>query len=180
MKTTTIHYNKILLTHDGSTLAGAAVPHAISVARQYNAEIILLRVVDDIIMTIPNFTPIGEGTITAEMSENITGGEKHKAKRHLMRLCKKLLEEGVSNVSIAVKDGIVAEEIIKFINTNNVDLVVMSTHGSSGIIRAILGSVADEVVRHAASPVMLIHPIKSNKKKIARRKKNLQKNERKI
>lgn len=158
MKINMIHYNKILLTHDGSRLASEAIPHAISIAKQYEAEIILLRVVDDILMTIPNFTPIGEGTINAEMAENITGKEKYTARRQLTHLRKKLLKEEVSKISIVVKDGIVSEEIIKFIKTNNVDLVVMSTHGASGIKRAILGSVADEVVRNARVPVLLIRP----------------------
>jgi nucleotide-binding universal stress UspA family protein len=155
---TKVLYKKILLTHDGSKLASAAVPHAISIAKQYAANITLLRVVDDILLTIPTITPTGPSYISAEVSENITGKEKYAARRFLNRLRKKVLAHGVSDIAAVVKDGVVAEEIITYANRHNFDLIVMSTHGASGIKRALLGSVADEVVRGTKVPVLLIRP----------------------
>lgn len=153
-----IIYKNILLTHDGSALASKAVPHAISVAKQYGAKITLLRIVDDILFTVPNITPMGTTTFNTEVAENITGKEKHTAKAQLNRLKGTLLNEGISDVEVVVKDGVVAEEIIAFAKKQKFDLIVMSTHGASGIKRAILGSVADEVVRHAKTAVLLIRP----------------------
>lgn len=158
MNTKQIYYKNILLTHDGSELASAAIPHAISIAKQYDAKITLLRVVDDILLTVPNITPMGPSAINAEVAENITGKEKIAAKVQLNRLKRKLIAEGISDVEVIIKDGIVTEEIIAFAKKQKFDLIVMSTHGASGVKRALLGSVADEVVRHAKTAVLLIRP----------------------
>lgn len=58
----------------------------------------------------------------------------------------------------AIERGKPTEAILDYAKANNVDLIVMSTHGRSGVSKFMLGSVADRVVRHAVQPVLLVTP----------------------
>jgi nucleotide-binding universal stress UspA family protein len=66
-----------------------------------------------------------------------------------------LAKKGV-HVRSAVRYGKPAAEILNHIGDNKVDLVAMSTHGRSGLSRLVMGSVVEEVVRHAKVPVLLV------------------------
>ncbi len=75
------------------------------------------------------------------------------------------LEEAVAGLPLqgvtmekAVRFGDAAEEIIKYAREQNVDLIMMATHGRTGLSRAISGSVADRVVTSGAAPVLLVRP----------------------
>ena len=63
-----------------------------------------------------------------------------------------------SGLSSKIVTGYPAEEIIKLAESENVDLIVMGTHGRSGIDRILFGSVAEKVVKNASKPVLTIHP----------------------
>jgi nucleotide-binding universal stress UspA family protein len=78
-------------------------------------------------------------------------------KGYLIKLSDKLGGEGV-NAKVAVAHGKAADEILDYSSENNVDLIIMSTHGRSGIARWAMGSVADKVARHARAPVLIIPP----------------------
>ncbi len=69
----------------------------------------------------------------------------------------RLKKEGISTQGVVVW-GRPADEILKYINENKTDLVIMSTHGRSGIPRWAFGSVADKVIRHSTAPVLIIPP----------------------
>jgi len=60
--------------------------------------------------------------------------------------------------------GDIARSIIEFIEKENTDLVVMTTHGKSGLRRAVMGSIADVVIRESGKPVLVIRPQTSSKK----------------
>ena len=64
-------------------------------------------------------------------------------------------KEGIT-VNSVMAEGDAASQILDYASKNKVDLIIMSTHGSSGVVRWMLGSVADRIVRHAQSPVLLI------------------------
>ncbi len=69
-----------------------------------------------------------------------------------------LIEAGVGAVEVAIREGRPTEEIEAAVRELGCDLVVMATHGRSGLRRAVLGSVADHVVRHTpGAPVLLVH-----------------------
>jgi nucleotide-binding universal stress UspA family protein len=69
------------------------------------------------------------------------------------------LEQAGYTVSIAVRFGEAAEEIVAFAGEASVDLVAMATHGRSGLNHLLLGSIAEQVLRHLTIPVLLVRPL---------------------
>ena len=83
--------------------------------------------------------------------------QKEAAERYLANLAEELKKRGF-NVTAKVKTGTqVAAEIIDFAKESGVDLIVMCTHGHSGITRWVLGSVAHKVLTRAETPILLVH-----------------------
>jgi len=75
---------------------------------------------------------------------------------YLEKLAAPLREEGVNVKTAVVERDVVAEAIVDYAEQNDIDLIVMTTHGRSGLSRLVFGSVAESVVRHAPCPVLLI------------------------
>jgi nucleotide-binding universal stress UspA family protein len=141
-------YRKILVPLDGSDLAKKALDHAEKLARTFEAEIILFQVVP--------FMPIyGSPELVTPLI--IDEKQKEAAEKYLAGLADELKKQG-HKVSSMVKTGQqVAVEIIDFAKEVGADLIVMCTHGRSGITRWVLGSVAHKVLTRAETPILLIH-----------------------
>ena len=140
-------YKKILVPLDGSELAKRALDQAEMLARFFDSEIILLQVVP--------FMPIYGAP---ELVTPLIIDEKHKetAERYLTNQAEELKTKGY-RVSAMVKTGQqVATEIIDFAKANGVDLIIMNTHGRSGISRWFLGSVTLKVLTRAETPILLV------------------------
>lgn len=157
----TVTYQKILVTHDGSELASSALPHAKSIAQMYNAEVILLRVVVplEVMPMAANVDP-GVYPLTVEAKKR----EKRDARSQLEKIRSDFEDNGIPNVITYVEEGLAQDVIIDIAKIEQCDMIVMSTHGRSGIIRTILGSVTDYVVRHSSCPVLVVRPQKSSMK----------------
>ena len=144
-------YRKILVPLDGSPLAEAALPHALSMAQSYGAELVLLRV------PVPHVAPrpptIGE--MLPDAMEQYDEQLYQRIKDYLDHLAARLHESGVP-VSTDLRYGDVAEAILDYAEEVDADLIVMSTHGRTGVARWLLGSVANKIVQGAACPVLLI------------------------
>lgn len=136
-------YDKILVPTDGSEGAEVALDHAIDIAEKYGAEIHALYVVDlradstsDLVSNLlGQFEEIGEKA-TASMKEDIESA-------------------GLEARSEVVR-GIPHKEINSYVNENGIDLVVIGTHGRTGLDRVLLGSVTEKVVRTSKVPVMTV------------------------
>lgn len=140
-------YRKMLVTLDGSPLAECVLPHASALAKGCAVlEVWLLRVVEPM--------PIGEG-VTQEFIYKVYGEREKVAKKYLEGIAKGLRDQGLT-VNMAVTQGQAADEIASFVEKNKVDLIVMATHGRSGMGRWVFGSVSDRVLREAKVPVLLI------------------------
>jgi len=140
-------YKKILVPLDGSELAKRALGQAEKLARFFDSEIILLQVVP--------FMPIYGAP---ELVTPLIIDEKHKesAERYLANLVEELKTKG-HKASAMVKTGQqVATEIIDFAKVSGVDLIVMNTHGRSGISRWFLGSITLKVLTRAETPILLV------------------------
>jgi len=153
-------YRKILLTHDGSELADVAVPHAIAVAKGSGAEMVVLQVIDSVTQVIAQTTPAAidpmpGGAMAAEIAEESVAAQRAGAEENLARLRRQIEAEGVK-VTALIGQGSAGEMIVDTVNDQGCDLVVIATHGRSGIFRAVLGSVADHVVRHTQGSAVLI------------------------
>ena len=133
---------------DGSELAKKALDHAEKLAKTFDAEIILFQVVP--------LMPI-YGALEFVMPFIVDEKEKEVAERYLTNLAEEMKTRG-DKVTAIVKTGQqVAMEIIDFAKESGVDLIVMCTHGRSGITRWFLGSVTRKVLTRAETPILLIH-----------------------
>ena len=141
-------YKKILVPLDGSELAKKALDHAEGLAKTFDAEIILFQVVP--LIPIYGYSDRVEPPIIDEKT-------KQTVERYLTSLAEELKKRGLK-VTAKVKTGLqVAAEIIDFAKGSGVDLIVMCTHGHSGITLWVLGSVARKVLTRAETPILLIH-----------------------
>ncbi len=149
-------YRRILVPLDGSTLAEAALPHAVAVARRFEASLTLLQVVT----TLPVAAAIDAGaTAGAEtvMSVEALEASEQAAHEYLDQVTQRR-ELGDIPVQAKVVRGRPAREIARLARGEGVDLIVMSTHGRSGLGRLVFGSVADQVLRESGIPILLVRP----------------------
>ena len=122
------------------------MPHAIAQASHSQAELILLRVIE----------PYTRGTgLSLAAHEQIRQQAKTWAREYLERIAADVQQQGIPSRAVTV-DGRPHVEIAEFAEGNQVDLIVMSTRGQSGLSRWLMGSVADRVVRGATVPVLLV------------------------
>ena len=138
-------YKRILLTLDRSPLAEQALPHAVALARACGASVELVGVVpmaDQQAMYSAGAVVDWESEI-AQYKEYLTG------------VLSRVQEEGLRAHSEILR-GDVASEILRYAEEAGVDMIVMSTHGRSGLGRWVYGSIADRVLRHATVPVLLV------------------------
>ena len=149
-------YRRILVPLDGSVLAEAALPHAISIARCSGSSITLLEVATPITVATaidPLTTTAAEATLALE---SIDAAEQ-TAIDYLAGVARRPEFEGIP-VQTEVVRGTAAPEIIRRAHAGDVDLIAMSTHGRTGLGRLVFGSVADQVLREAGLPILLIRP----------------------
>ncbi len=140
-------YKKILVPLDGSDLAKRALDQAEELARTFDAEIILFQVVP--------FMPIyGSPELVTPLI--IDEKQKDAAEKYLVSVTEELKKRG-HRVTAMVRTGQqVAAEIIDFAKETGADLIVMGTHGRSGISRWVLGSVTLKLLTRAETPILLI------------------------
>jgi nucleotide-binding universal stress UspA family protein len=144
-------YSKILVPLDGSTWAERALPHASRIARNHNAELVLLTVYQ---MPMRDYTDQMALAGVTEISDQL----HERAKNYVTSQRNKLRNEGVNASYVLIEGGSPADKICDFVASEDIDLVVMSTHGRSGLARFLFGSVAQKVMQAVRVPVMLIRP----------------------
>jgi len=142
-------FKHILVPLDGSKLAESALPDAFALARLSQAQVTLLQVLPPIeqVITVDSDHPI-------YIDEQFTH-QRFKALEYLKSVCRRM-GYNLAMVKLQVEMGTVAETIIDYAHSQPIDLIVMATHGRSGLQRWVYGSVADKVLRGADVPVLLI------------------------
>ena len=147
-------YERILVPLDGSELAESVLPHVETIARGCSVvEIILLRVCEA--PSILADYPEGKDRSWDKHVERITTNAQQQCNVYLGDVEKQLRDRGF-NVMIESRLGKPAEEIINYANQNKVDLIIMASHGRSGVSRWAYGSEADKVLRSSCVPVLLV------------------------
>ncbi len=136
-------YEKILVPLDGSELAEVALPYAEELAGKLGSEVTLLHVCESSEEQYHHMHQL--------YLQKMVGVTKRGAKKYLAKPDAKTI-----TVKSAVLPGHPAEQIVDFAEKQRIDLIVIATHGWSGIRRWVLGSVADKVVRATKQPVALI------------------------
>jgi len=142
-------YKKILVPLDGSELAMKGLEEAEKLAQIFGAEIVLFQVVP--------FMPIyGSPELVTPLI--VDEKQKETAERYLHNLAEEEKKKGFKVTSMVKTGQQVAVEIIDFAKESGVELIVMCTHGRSGITRWVLGSVAHKVLTRAETPILLLRP----------------------
>ena len=141
-------FETILAPVDFSEHSELALQHAVGLAREFGADLQLLHVVEEI--TYPDFyypAPLTGEQMATEIRERVA--------ERLEEALERIEESGV-HASVHVVEDRPAPGIADFAEENGADLVVVGTHGLTGVKRALLGSVAEGVIRRSAPPVLTV------------------------
>ncbi len=139
---------KIVVTTDLSDAAGKALPHAVELAKVFEAELHLVHVVEENLYADYSYA---EGILNpGAVFEDLVNSRKKKLEEVSAGLPSEL------NTHIHLRRGIVASEILSAAKDLNADLIVIATHGRTGLAHLFLGSVAERVVRESLCPVFSV------------------------
>ena len=139
---------QILCPVDFSDHSHAALSHAGQLARALGAELILLHVVEPVIYPVAyGLAPVGNFNYEEEA--------KSAAQRKLEPVTGEFADSGLKATSL-VTSGTPWLRICEVAEENDIDLIVTATHGLTGIKHVLLGSTAEQVVRHAKCPVLTV------------------------
>jgi len=147
-------FRKALVTVDRSPFAEAALDRLPDV----NAEaVVILHVVEPVASILAREVPAFD--VPPDVASSISSAEREAAAAYLEEAAAKLRGRGVEQVTTLIREGRPGPEIVAAAHEQGCDLVVMSTHGRTGIRRALLGSVANHVATHIEDgAVLLVRP----------------------
>jgi nucleotide-binding universal stress UspA family protein len=137
--------NRILVPLDGSELAEAAIAPALEMAQAGSSLLILMRAANPRIL--PGGDVIGAQILAVREAEDYLGGIKER-----------LEKQGAGRIETHVWYGPAAPAVVEAAKVQKVDVIVMSSHGRSGLGRIIFGSVAESVLRGTHVPIFLVRP----------------------
>lgn len=144
-----IKIGKVLVSTDFSTAAAKAIPYAVSLAEEYGSELHLVHVVEDSLY-YAQFVYDGAPFDPTVLIEGLVQDRKKKLETAVAQLPK-----GIT-VKTHLRRGVVATEIMAAAKDVDADVVVIATHGRTGLSHLIFGSVAERVVRECQCPVLTV------------------------
>jgi nucleotide-binding universal stress UspA family protein len=146
-----IDLKRILLPTDFSDFSRGALGWGCEFADKFGAELHLLHVLQDLVAMVPepglSFPPPGE-----YLQELQQAAERALADLPGTQWCERM------SIVRATRQGPPFVEIIRYARENDVDLIIMGTHGRTGLAHVLMGSVAEKVVRKSPCPVLTIRP----------------------
>lgn len=149
-------FSTILLPLDGSETSAQALPLALEMAKRFGAGVQLLQVVDSGAASLALGANAASGaladpaTITEEVESQVA-----VATAYLSAVAEQFAQEGVT-AEYAVEDGPTGDDIVNAAARAKAELIVMCSHGRTGLGRLLRGSVADHVVKNSPVPVLLV------------------------
>jgi nucleotide-binding universal stress UspA family protein len=147
-------FSKALLTLDGSPLSEVAIARVPDVT---DAEVVILEVLESVAHILGRTGLAFD--IPREDAERLKEAERSAVEHHLDEAATQLRAAGIKNVSTRIGEGKPGVEIVELATQESCDVIVMSTHGRTGVKRAMLGSVADYVVHNVENAsVLLVRP----------------------
>ena len=144
-------YQHIVVPLDGSELAECVLPHVEAIASGCNVTLVTL------VMVVPPLHMYGgaETRISPEERKHLEEDSIKVNTAYLEEKAQLLRDKGVI-VEAKVLLGNVLDKLVDYIKDNSADLIIIATHGRSGVSRLFLGSVADRLLRHAPIPVLMV------------------------
>jgi len=146
-----IDIKNIIVPTDFSDLSYSAFDYARDLAEQINAKIHLIYVLEK----TPPFLALRSVDVS---EEEIMKDMEEEARKQLSEAAKKLRYDSNVEIIEVCRKGIDYEEIVKYSKEVEKPLIVIATHGRTGILHTLLGSVAEKVIRYAKCPVLVITP----------------------
>jgi nucleotide-binding universal stress UspA family protein len=145
---------KILVPLDGSALSERALETAEKIAKAFGHEMVLLRVIDTPLEVTPEAEPEEERRAASASIDKATAYLKGIASRFEGKGIKTRIEVGV---------GFPHSAVVALADKEDVEFIIMSTHGRTGLARVLMGSVAEKILHATERPVMLVKPEKIHK-----------------
>jgi universal stress protein A len=142
-------FKKILVPTDFSDLSLAALEYATTFSEVFRAQIYMLHTLDTIPVLALDAVDLTTERIIYETEKN--------ARNDLHAFIMSKVGD-IPNLVEVVRKGVAADEIVKFTKEENIDLIVMATHGRSGIAHVLMGSVAEKVIQRSQVPVLTVKP----------------------
>lgn len=148
-----VHFHRVLVPLDGSEFSEAALQPAAALSEGADATYVLLRVIE------PPYAP-GAGLMPAgfEFPEAQVEALRGEAEAELEATARRFAALGHAVETVAEFSAPISLGILRLAESQEVDAIAIATHGRGGISRALLGSVADKVIRGAGCPVLIVRP----------------------
>jgi universal stress protein A len=144
-----LHLKKVLVPYDFSSFSTKALSYALKFAEQFNAAVLAVHVVQPI-PVLPT------DVLATPPLPDTTGDQLPAIDSRLKRLCRRVATTHHLNVTPLVVVGTPYERIVEIAESENADLIVIATHGYTGLKHFYMGSTAERVVRHAPCPVLVV------------------------
>lgn len=152
-------FESVVVPLDGSVLAEHALPIATEIARKLQIEVCLLRAYGN-----PYGPFITGAGYYAVNQDELLAGVRDEARDYLEEKMAELKKQGVDQLSYLLQEGVAPDEIVSVGSHTPESLIVMCSHGRSGVKRWALGSVTETVVRHSSCPVLVLRPTRPAKR----------------
>jgi len=147
-----VNYHKILVPLDGSCRAESVLPLASRIARAHGAEIVLVHVV-------PKLDLVDIQTAQAsELCAQLSAHNERRAREYLEDLRRKLRGDGIPVRTIIASNGDARSELRRLAIQQQIDFIVLSSHGQSGLTDVPCGSVTEYLATHAPTPMLIVRP----------------------
>jgi nucleotide-binding universal stress UspA family protein len=141
----------VVVPLDGSQLAESVLPIVTKLAKKLSLEMFLFRAYSN------PYSPFisGGGPYAVNVAE-LMASVREEARSYLEEKMAELSKQGIEEISYLLQEGVAADEIVSLGSHTPESLIVMCSHGRSGVKRWVLGSVTETVVRHSSGPVLVI------------------------
>lgn len=146
-----ITLNRILFPTDFSDASKEAEAYAVALAGRFGAELHLLHVVSQVM-------PYSDASSAWVMPDNETQQQLEAAERRLLERVPSAECSDETRIVRTTVVGFAVDQILDYAAKHEIDLIVVGTHGHSWLAHALIGSVAEKLVRLAACPVLTVHP----------------------
>jgi len=163
-------YAKILLPTDGSQESHRAVAHTAHLAVALDATVLVVEVIESERevrkrASAAGWMPSGTGFVTDANVVLMIEAEQRAATHHLEMIERELRASGVGSVETLIVQGQPGPAIVQAAEDASCDAIVIATHGRTGLMHLLLGSVAEYVARHATCTVVLVPPVRRHRAK---------------
>ncbi|TAK54064.1 MAG: universal stress protein [Bacteroidetes bacterium] len=141
--------DKILVPTDFSDLSLAAIEYAVSFSKIYDAKLYMIHVVEQL--------PVLAFHTVDMNSETVLRDALKDAEKDLKKFIADKLPH-IKNIMTVVRRGDACKEIVTYASEGHFDLIIMATHGRTGLAHILMGSIAESVVRNSSVPVLTVKP----------------------